>query len=282
MSKAIKFNLLLDNYPVRDLDDLRENFNLDDLLPAYHSQVLHRWLKVRDLNNELNQLLSIKSSDNIQIAALLCKLFQPDLSDAEIKTAVYPFIFRLQQEQKLKQLAEQQFNRESVIKNYHAGYEKLCADMLEKPSDYPFLKAAVNTLLTDYAHLLHVGFNRFFDEFIEKSPLTVFAMLANESYRKSKLFNRNRKEIAFSCIPSPYIGKGKESEAIKYESNAQEQSNWESITDQKVIIKEINNLSHEITGKSVRIKDNDGKEYDINKALGTILNGLHFYGASWG
>ena len=168
MTKAIKFNLLLDKHPVRDLDDLRANFNLDDLLTAYHSHTLHRWLEVRGLTAELEQLNAIESTDELSIASVLCELFQEAISEADIKTAVYPLEFRKQQQQQLEQLASQQFNKDAVIKSYHAGYEQLCEDMLEKAEDYPFLKAAVNMLLTDYAKLFRVDFNRFFDQFIEK------------------------------------------------------------------------------------------------------------------
>jgi hypothetical protein len=177
MTKAIKFNLLLDKHPVRDLDDLLANFNLDDLLTAYHhSHILHRWLEVRGLTAELEQLNAIKSTDEFTIARALCELFHETINAAEIQAAVYPFEFRQQQQQQLEQLASQQFNKEAVIKSYHAGYEQLCAEMLKKAEDYPFLKAAVNTLWTDYAQLFSVDFNRFFDAFIEKSPLTLLAL----------------------------------------------------------------------------------------------------------
>ena len=243
MTKAINFNLLLDKHPVRDLDDLRANFNLDDLLTAYHSHILHRWLEVRGLTEELDCLMAIKSRNELTIASALCELFQETLSEADIKTAVYPLEFRKQQQLQLEQLASQQFNKEAVIKNYHAGYEKLCAEMLEKASDYPFLKAAVNTLWTDYAQLFSVDFLRFFYDFIEDSPLTLSTMLANDDYRQSGLFNEERKEILFSHIPSSYVEK--EGDKIKFQSKARELG-WAKITNYKVIVTKIINSSGQV------------------------------------
>lgn len=271
MTKAIKFNLLLDKHPVRDLDDLRANFNLDDLLTAYHSHILHRWLEVRGLTAELEQLNAIKSTDELSIASALCELFQETISEADIKTAVYPLEFRKQQQQQLEQLASQQFKKETVIKNYHAGYEKLREDMLEKATDYPFLKAAVNTLWTDYAPLFSVDFNRFFDEFFEKSPLTLFTILANDDYRLPELFISKRKKKLFSHIPVSDAKNGSEGNTIKYESNTKE-LNWAKITDQKVIIKSIDNKSGQ-----AKIKDNNGIVYANNYPVGKILDGLNFY-----
>jgi hypothetical protein len=278
MTKAIKFNLLLDKHPVRDLDDLRANFNLDDLLTAYHSHTLHRWLEVRGLTAELAQLNAIKSTDELMIASALCELFQENLSEADIKTAVYPIEFRRQQQQQLEQLANQQFEREAVLKNYHAGYEQLCAEMLEKAENYPFLKAAVNTLWADYAPLFSVGFLSFFNLFIEKSPLTLFNMLANNTYRQSGLFEPEKKESLFSCIPSPYM----ELDEIEYKKDTNR--NWVKITDQRVIVKTINNSSGQVI-----IKDNNNPEEDVGNdckrykryigcaGVGKILDRLYFY-----
>jgi len=159
-------------------------------------------LEVRGLTAELEQLNAIKSTDELSISSALCELFQETLSEADIKTAVYPLEFRRQQQQQLEQLASQQFKKDAVIKSYHAGYEQLCAEMLEKAEDYPFLKAAVNILWTDYAQLFSVDFNRFFSIFIEKSPLALFTMLANDDYRQSGLFEKKRKERVFLSIPN--------------------------------------------------------------------------------
>ncbi len=267
MTKAIKFNLLLDKHPVRDLTDLRANFNLDDLLTAYHSQVLHRWLEVRGLSAELSQLQEIAGSDELTIARALCQLFHADISEAQIQAAVYSLEFREQQRQQLEVLASQEFQRNTVIKSYHAGYEQLCEEMLEKTEDYPFLKAAVNTLWADYEPLFRVDFDLFFALFIEQSPLTLYTMLANEAYRQSELFDKERKEIAFSKIPSSY--KEKEGKAVNV---AGEGYDWKTITDQKVFIKSLKNAS----GRA-KIRDKNNNEYVGDIGVGKTLVGLSFY-----
>jgi hypothetical protein len=301
MTKAIKFNLLLDKHPVRDLTDLRANFNLDDLLTAYHSQVLHRWLEVRGLSAELSQLQAVTSKNELTIARALCQLFHADIGEAQIQAAVYPFEFREQQRQQLEALASQQFQRNAVIKSYHAGYEQLCEEMLEKAEDYPFLKTAVNTLWADYEQLFRVDFDLFFALFIEQSPLTVFTMLANEAYRQSGLFDKEQKETAFLKIPRlNEIGKTR-----KYQKDTH--GIWEKITDQKVCVTKINATSSSVikepdiifrrsrtlsqisssdyienaSSSSVKIKENGGtEEYLGTQGIGLIFNGLDFYSNS--
>lgn len=267
MTKAIKFNLTLDKQPVRDLEDLLAHFNLDDLLTAYHSQQsLHRWLEVRGLSDELTKLVAIETSDEQKIAAALCELFQAHLSESEIKAAVYPIVLRQQQEQQLKQLAELQFNRDKVIETYHAGYKKLCAEMLDKPEDYEFIKSAIGILWKEFEQLFRVDFNSFFAIFIEKSPLTLFAMLANEDYRQSALFDPKRKDMLFSRAPNA-------DDIEKVKKHKEDTNNtWRNITLQKVIVRAITNSSG-----IVKIKDDDGSEYVGNAGVGKEMNGLNFY-----
>jgi hypothetical protein len=200
MSKTIKFNLTLNKYPVRDLDDLRQNFNIDDLLDVYHNKVLHRWLDVRGLSAQLDSLMKINSLDNKVIATELCKIFYVDVTPEDIDAAVYPFTARQQQKQQLEQFASHYFSRNVVIDDYHAGYTNLCAEMRERSEDYPFLKTAVDNLWKNYSKLLKVDFEAFFLSF-DKQPLVFFSMLANDHYRKSNLFDHKYKAPVFSSMP---------------------------------------------------------------------------------
>ena len=35
MAKTIKFNLILDNYPVRDIEDIQEHFSIEDMIKRF-------------------------------------------------------------------------------------------------------------------------------------------------------------------------------------------------------------------------------------------------------
>lgn len=47
MAKTIKFNLICDEKPVRTVEDLQNNFSIEDVLDYYRNGLLTRWLKVR-------------------------------------------------------------------------------------------------------------------------------------------------------------------------------------------------------------------------------------------
>lgn len=270
MSKMIKFNLTLNKCPVRDLDDLRENFNIDDLLDVYHSKVLHRWLDVRGLSTQLDNLMKIKSLDNKIIATELCQVFHANVTPEDIDSAIYPFTVRQQQKQQLEEFAKHNFSRNAIIDDYHTGYNNLCAEMREKSEDYPFLKTAVDNLWKNYSQLLKVDFEAFFLSF-DRHPLVFFSMLANDHYRQSDFFNPEHKNAIFSFIPSLFFEKMGKLIYFKEDTNYE----WKKITKNKVYIKSINNVS-----RQVKIRRNDGKEYIDQEGVGKIIDGLYFYSYS--
>lgn len=55
MAKTIKFNLICDNTPVRTIEDLQNNFSIEDVLDYYRNGLLCRWLKVRGYEKELKR-----------------------------------------------------------------------------------------------------------------------------------------------------------------------------------------------------------------------------------
>ena len=55
MAKTIKFNLICDNTPVRTIEDLQNNFSIEDVLDYYRNGLLCRWLKVRGYEKELKK-----------------------------------------------------------------------------------------------------------------------------------------------------------------------------------------------------------------------------------
>ena len=52
MAKTIKFNLVCDGNSVRTLEDLKNNFSIEDVLEYYKSGLLLRWLNVRGFEEE--------------------------------------------------------------------------------------------------------------------------------------------------------------------------------------------------------------------------------------
>ena len=64
MARKIKFALeMTDGVEVRDLDDLREHFNLERVIKYFHSGQLLSWLRDRYYEDEADLISSIGQTD---------------------------------------------------------------------------------------------------------------------------------------------------------------------------------------------------------------------------
>ena len=60
-----RFALFTNGVKVEKLDELRENYNINDMLQNFESKALHRWLAVNHYQKELPLIENI-SSESIQ------------------------------------------------------------------------------------------------------------------------------------------------------------------------------------------------------------------------
>jgi hypothetical protein len=182
MAKAIKFNLILDKNPVRSLDDLRDNFNIEDLLGAYRNGSLKRWLESRELTQEIAELDKI-SGDDINAARELSRIFHGECTPKQLEAAAYPFEFRQKEAEKLRQYQNLKAQKDELIRAYHEGYEKLLKELEEKGEDYAFVKPGIAELFRTYSGLYRLDAEAFYTRFITNRPLVILALLANADTR---------------------------------------------------------------------------------------------------
>ena len=78
MAKTIKFNLICDEKPVRTIEDLQNNFSIEDVLAYYNNKLLHRWLSVRGYDSELEKVSAITSTDPMEVIKELICIFDID------------------------------------------------------------------------------------------------------------------------------------------------------------------------------------------------------------
>jgi hypothetical protein len=182
MAKAIKFNLILDGKPVRNLDDILDNFNIEDLLATFRNGSLKRWLETRELKEQIAALDNIKE-DDIEAAMELCRIFHGNCTKEQLEKAAYPFEFKQKEDERLRQYKNLTEQKDEVIRAYHVGYEKLIKEIEGKDKDYPFIKSAIAEIFRSYIGLYKLDAQAFYRRFIEDHPLVILAMLANTDMR---------------------------------------------------------------------------------------------------
>ena len=116
MSTSFKFNLLVDGQKVRTLEELRKNFNLDDVLEHFFSGKLQKWLASRDYKHELAQVKDIVSSNKLDVSSKLLDIFKIEHDKKELQY----FNVDGQQVRTVEELREN-FNLEDVLKHFYSG-----------------------------------------------------------------------------------------------------------------------------------------------------------------
>jgi hypothetical protein len=132
MAKKIKFNLIVDGNPIRNLDDLRNNFNLDDMIVHFRFGLLDRWLSVRGFDEHLRKVTAIKAKNirnTLKIAEELVRIFELEASEEEIKEAIHAIDLRRRRIKTINDAKRDQSWRNKVLDGYHDKYEHLLAKL---------------------------------------------------------------------------------------------------------------------------------------------------------
>lgn len=183
MAKTIKFNLICDDNPIRTLEDLRNNFSIEDILAYYENKLLHRWLEVRGYTEELKKVAAISSEQPLQIIKELIKIFQVIADEAKIEESVYMLEY-LEERKELCSLYEKENTKiKAMITDYETGYRELVRGLLDNPNNVAKIKAALSEIVLNYKWIVELDYRRLFYILMKKSTLAVMCLLMNEDLR---------------------------------------------------------------------------------------------------
>lgn len=183
MAKTIKFNLICDDKPIRTVEDLQENFSIEDVLMYYRKGLLQRWLEVREYKKELEEVEKIKNEDSLSIVKDLIKIFDVSSDKKEIEEGVYMIEF-LNERKDLCSIYEQnKFKAESIIDDYQSGYTQLVHGILDNPNDVARIKANIEEIASNYGWAFNLNHRELFWNLYDTSVLAIMCLLMNEKTR---------------------------------------------------------------------------------------------------
>lgn len=184
MAKTIKFNLICDNKPVRTIDDLQNNFSIEDVLAYYKNKLLHRWLEVRGYTEELEKVNDITAEKPIEIIKQLIKILNVASDDKNVEESVYILEFLDERKVLCSEYAKGNYKVSSILDDYQAGYRQLVDGILENPTDIAITKANIAEIANNYAWILKLNHRELFYVLKDKSLLAIMCFLMNEQSRK--------------------------------------------------------------------------------------------------
>ncbi len=183
MAKTIKFNLICDDKPVRTIEDLQNNFSVEDVLSYYNNGLLSRWLEVRGYDKEAEAVASIKEKTSMEIAKELIKIFDIEIDSKKVEEDVYILQY-LEERKELCDIYEKQdYKTKQIIDDYETGYFQLLDDMLNNPDDITKIKTDIASIVADYSWILRMDHRRLFYLLKDISPLAIMCLLMNDKSR---------------------------------------------------------------------------------------------------
>ncbi len=184
MAKTIKFNLICDNNPVRTVDDLRNNFSVEDILKYFNNGLLERWLSVRGYVDEYQKVSAINKNDSdISVTQKLIEIFDVEADEDKIRENVFFLEYEKEKKELFDIYRNERVKVEQIIDDYRAGYEKLVKKIYDNPNDISIIKGSIKEIVEGYNWAFVQNHRALFWNIYNISPLTIMCLLMNEKTR---------------------------------------------------------------------------------------------------
>lgn len=184
MAKTIKFNLICDEKPIRTIEDLQNNFSIEDVLTYYNNKLLHRWLSVRGYDAELKAVSAITTDDSIEIIKELIHIFNVETDEKKVEESIYMFQYQEERRQTYEIYKIENYNVVNIIEDYEHDYLQLVRGILMNPNDVSLIKANIAEMVSNYDWVFELNQRELFWNLMKRSPLGVMCLLMNEESRK--------------------------------------------------------------------------------------------------
>lgn len=180
----LKFYLNYGGQRIRTLEELQNNFLIEDILDDYKSGKFQRWLSAWNYRKELKQINSIRSSDDVEIAKVMLRIFEIPGTEKEIQEILSPI--------KVKTLLADIQNSPStdtteIIERYFSGYEKLVSSIVENCQDMALCQKLLQQLVSKYDLILKIDYQNLIKRFISVAPNVLSTIVATQALSTSIL-----------------------------------------------------------------------------------------------
>lgn len=184
MAKTIKFNLICNNTSVRSLEDLQENFCVDDILPLYENGLLQRWLDVRGYQSELQKVKEITSTNKYDIITNIAVILGVEQDKDKIEADLAYFRYLDDKKNELQILSKCINARTDTIREYYRGYLTQIRNLINCKENASITKNIVNIIAKDYAAAFNSDYYRIFLLCWNNNLLALMCLLMNSGTRK--------------------------------------------------------------------------------------------------
>ncbi len=181
MAKTIKFNLICDNKKIRTIDDLQDNFCIEDIFDYYENGLLLKWLQVREYNKQAEEVSKIGEKEPEKIIDKLIEIFEIEKDGRELTSE----ILRMKIARGQKGTGELNVLYEDIAKYYKTDFESLMKNLIDKNTPIDMVKNNVSQLIKKYGWVFQIGAKKIFYDLLDaKSYFPIICLLTYEEARK--------------------------------------------------------------------------------------------------
>ncbi len=189
MAKTIKFNLKLNGNSIRTIEDLKENFVLEEVLKYYKEDLLLRWLKVRNYDEYVERVENINNEDDFEVLKQLVNIFDMEQDDSDIEKIIYTLKFEEEQKVLLEDYKNNNFQKQQIIDDYLSGYYQIFEEIGENSENLSKLKVIVSNIEKNYKDLFTM--DKFMYRRVKNYIKFIISVLMNENLRDVIIKNEN-------------------------------------------------------------------------------------------
>ncbi|MBQ4468680.1 MAG: hypothetical protein II917_00875, partial [Synergistaceae bacterium] len=186
----IKFNLNFGGEQIRTLDDLRDNFSIEDILDVYNNGLLVKWLDVRNHKDELARVKAIQATDAHGVLSELIQIFGVTSDESEIQESLSILDYlegrkKFWADIKAGKFDEIARNLTKIQneKDIHNDYNALVQNIIAHPDDLQYIYDQLDAIAVDYPDLLKTNATELYKNLYNKAPLAVLAFFGNSATR---------------------------------------------------------------------------------------------------
>ena len=212
----LKTPLRIDGKRISTIEELRENFVLDEVLESYKNGVLQKWLASRGFD-EAEKVEKINFKNNNNILRELIKIFEAEYDEKEINESLKTFAYMEHREErkneyresneKLSDLANRNIElngsifSNDMINNYFLEYKTLVDKMMKENKNGIELMKIFKKILIHYNGVFSIDCENVLKKAIDDNELSIVVMFMNKDIREK--FKKIKTSDSNSVYPFP-------------------------------------------------------------------------------
>lgn len=177
--KKIKFFIRINGVPCHTLDDLQQNFYLQDVMALHCQGILQRWLIALGHKEEAAALPETDAvEDKVATGQKLAEILCPNFDKNSLRAALDALQFEIFAAQQIEMVKQGEKKRSEFVELYHASFEELLCLASERRDDFEFLCQTAICLVEDYWNLVEENIEKFSTRLFSDAPCLFFPLLA--------------------------------------------------------------------------------------------------------